>query len=268
MFDINAGCGRWALRPTPAGDPVSLERILRADGITKACTYPLEAYFWPDPQEANELHLPKISEMPFYVPSAVLNPILPRCLRDYSICRQNWRVPMIRLLPSYHMYKLDDPCVKSLAAQMEADGVVLGVHLRAEDPRNQNPLINLFPLSFMDVVGLASLFPRLRIVVIGLHKLNEVNELLPPKTMGDIAKGKTVPAALPDNMWIELSFFEESPTLETALLLFPPERLLFGTHAPIFYPRANVNKMHLSTVSDSVKESVSYNNARQLLGVR
>ena len=80
ILDVNCGCGVWPFRPTPAADAASLERLLRAEGVTRACAYPLEAYLWPDPQEANELRLPQLAESDFFVPSAVLNPTMPACL--------------------------------------------------------------------------------------------------------------------------------------------------------------------------------------------
>ena len=96
MFDVNCGCGVWPFRPTPPADAASLEAMLRAVGVTRACAYPLEAYLWPDPQEANELRLPQLAESDFFVPSAVLNPTLPGCLKAYRRCRE--KLPQSRPL--------------------------------------------------------------------------------------------------------------------------------------------------------------------------
>jgi predicted TIM-barrel fold metal-dependent hydrolase len=271
VLDINCGIGNWPFRPTPPADAASMEARLRAEGIARACAYALEAYLWPDPQEANELRLPELVQSPFFIPSAALNPTLPRCLRDYARCRQDWGVPLIRLMPGYHLYELTDPAVDALAVRAAEDGVVLGVHLRADDERMQNPLARVPPVPFQHAVELAARHPSLRVVVFGLARLNEVAFLFSDGTnlVNELAGGPTSAhqAALPDNLWIELSFFEFESSFASALKLFPVERLLFGTHAPLFYPRSNSLKIESSEAPDSAKAAVLRSNARGLLGV-
>lgn len=269
MFDINVGCGNWPFRPTPAGDAVSMEAWLRAEGVTRACAYPLEAYLWPDPQEANELRLAELAGSSFFVPSAVLNPTLPACSKSYGRCRQEWGVPMVRLLPNYHLYELDDAAVDTLAEQAAADGVVLGIHVRAEDKRMQNPIAEVPPLPIDDVVALARRHPDLRVVAFGFGRLWDKCDLVPPDMVKELQRRPQLDRrpALPDNLWIELSFFEHESSFASALKLFPAERLLFGTHAPLFYPRANVLKIKNSEAPDTAKEAVLRTNAEKLLGV-
>lgn len=74
-------------------------------------------------------------------------------------------------------------------------------------------------------------------------------------------------ASLPENLWIDLSFYEYESSLATAVALFRADRLLLGTHAPLFYPRSNVLKVRSSEVAEDVKAAVAGDNARALLGV-
>lgn len=270
MFDVNVGCGVWPFRPTPPADAASLKAWLRAEGITRACAYPLEAHLWPDPQEANELRLPELAESDFFVPSAVLNPTLPGWAKAYGRCRSEWGVPLVRLLPNYHLYELDAPGVDELAEQAGADGVVLGVHVRAEDKRMQNPIAKVPPFPVDDVVALAHRHPDLRVVAFGFGRLWDRCELAPPELVKELQRQPELErkADLPRNMWIELSFFEHESSLANALKLFPAERLLFGTHAPLFYPRANVLKIKNSEAPEGVKDAVLRTNAEELLGGR
>jgi len=270
IFDVNCGCGVWPFRPTLPADAASLERILRAEGIVRACAYPLEAYLWPDPQEANELRLPQLAESDFFVPSAVLNPTMPRCLKDYRHCREEWDVPMVRLMPGYHLYDLDDPRVDALAEQAAADGVVLGVYLRAEDKRMQNPIAKVPPRSVDETVALARRHPTLKVVAFGFGRLWDRCDLVPPDMVKLLQARPQLPRRpdLPPNLWIELSFFEHESSLANALKLFPAERLLFGSHAPLFYPRANVAKIQYSEAPQEAKVAVCRTNAEELLGVK
>ncbi len=268
MYDMAVGCGNWAMRPTPPADAGSLEIMLRAEGITGACGYPLEAWFWPDPQEANERRLPELAASDFFTPSAVVNPTLPAWRRGYDICRENWQCPLIRVMPGYHHYGLADPAVDTLAEQLTGDGVVLGVHLRAEDERMQNPIALVPGVPVPDVVALARRHPALSIVAFGFARLNEISSLAPEGLVASLT-GPAEPAGpleLPDNLWLDLSFFEYESSLVVATKLFRAQRLLFATHAPLFYPRSNVLKVRNSEAPDATKQTVTEANARALLG--
>jgi hypothetical protein len=52
---------------------------------------------------------------------------------------------MVRLMPNYHLYELSCPGVDELAEQAACDDVTLGVHVRAEDKRMQNPIAKVPP---------------------------------------------------------------------------------------------------------------------------
>ena len=270
MFDVNCGCGVWPFRPTPPADAASLEKLLRAEGVTRACAYPLEALLWPDPQEANELRLPQLAESGFFVPSAVLNPTMPACLKAYRRCREEWGVPMVRLFPGYHFYELGDPSVDELAGRAAADGVVIGVHGRVEGYAIRTPIGR--PRSFPpeDVGALAERHPGLRVVAFGVGKMWEEPYFVSREALQEVDAGPGFDRrpSLPENLWIELSFFEFECSFAAAAKLFPPERLLFGTNVPMFYPRCNVLKIKSSDAPESAKQAALFDNAAELLGVQ
>ena len=268
MFDMTVGCGNWAMRPAAPGDAASREEMLRSEGITGACGYPLEAWFWPDPQEANELRLPELTRSGFFMPSAVINPTLRAWRRGYDLCRDQWNVPLVRLMPGYHSYDLADPTIDALAERIAEDGVVLGVHLRAEDERMQNPIALIPCVPFTDVVALAERHPALRIAVFGFARMNELGAFAPEGMQSMLSAPQVGPLVrLPDNLWIDMAFHEHESSLAIAAKLFRTDRLLFSTHAPLFYPRSNVLKIRNSEASDDVKDAVTERNARALLEV-
>jgi len=173
-------------------------------------------------------------------------------------------------MPGYHLYELTDPSVDALAKRLTADGVILGVHLQAEDQRMQNPLAKVPPLPLTEVVALAERHPKLRVIAFGVARPAEAGFLLPEGAIKQLADRPELPhkASLPDNVWIELSFFEFESSFATALKLFPVERLLFGTHTPLFYARANILKIKNSEAPESAKTAVLAENAQKLLGVQ
>jgi predicted TIM-barrel fold metal-dependent hydrolase len=275
IFDVNCGCGVWPFRPTLPADASSLEELLRAEGVTRACAYPLEAYLWPDPQEANELRLPQLARSSFFVPSAVLDPTLPAWRKDYLHCRGEWGVPMVRLMPNYHLYELDHTGVDALAEQAAIDDVVLGVHQRAEDKRMQNPIAKVPNVLLDDIVTLARRRPDVRVVAFGCgwdrsSAVDPMCEFVPEDMASQLPLRPELDERpdLPTNLWIELSFVEHESSFANVLKLFPAERLLFGSHAPLFYPRANVAKIQYSEAPAKAKTAALRTNAQGLLGVK
>lgn len=268
MIDMNAGCGNWPFWPTRASDAAGLEALLRAEGVQRACAYPLEAYLWPDPQEANELWLPALAESPFFVPSAVVNPSLPLALKSYRACRRQWDVPLVRLFPSYHLYELGDARVDEVARAAAADGVILGVHIQAEDKRNRNPLlVEQAEVPMADIVALARRHPGLTVVAFCMARIGEASALVPAGAGRQLAEVRQLePAAdVPDNVYVDLSWLEFEDSFETALKLFRPDRLLLGTHAPVFYPKAAILKIQRSAAPEEAKQAALAGNASRLL---
>lgn len=268
MIDINAACGNWPFRPTLPGDAGGLEALLRAEGFEKACVYPIEGYLWSDPHEANLLRLPQLAESDFFIPAAVLDPTLPLALRHFDECRHRWGVPVVHIMPPYHLYDLDDPRVQTFAHRLAEEKVMLAVHLRAEDIRNRNPIYEPKEVSFSDAVALARRHPGLNVLVCGLARPAEANEFLPDGYVREMLAGRVGlehKADVPDNLLVELSFLELNESFKAALQLFRPEQILLGTHAPIFYPRSAVMKVTGSGLDETYQQAALKGNAERLL---
>jgi hypothetical protein len=172
-------------------------------------------------------------------------------------------------MPGYHDYDLAAAEVDALAERAAGDGVVLAVHLRAEDERMQNPIALVPGAPFDEVVSLANRHPDLRVVTFGLARLHELAGFAPDGLQGRLnAPAASEPlATLPENLWLDLSFFEYESSLAMATKLVRTDRLLFATHFPLFYPRCNILKVRNSEVAADVKSAVTTENAEALLGV-
>jgi hypothetical protein len=108
------------------------------------------------------------------------------------------------------------------------------------------------------------------VVAFGVARPAEASSLLPKGAIRQLAESPEFPhkASLPGNLWIELSFFEFESSFATALKLFPAQRLLFGTHTPLFYARANILKIRNSEAPESARKAALWENAQELLAVQ
>lgn len=72
-------------------------------------------------------------------------------------------------------------------------------------------------------------------------------------------------AGLPANVSLDLSFLEFEDSFATALKLIRPEQLLFGTCAPVHYPKASAMKIARSSAPERSKRMAFSDNAERLL---
>jgi predicted TIM-barrel fold metal-dependent hydrolase len=70
------------------------------------------------------------------------------------------------------------------------------------------------------------------------------------------------------NVWAEISFVESGQALAGALEALGPDRLVFGSHSPLFYFEAEAAKLDVAAedVPPAVLQAVRSTNAQALLG--
>jgi hypothetical protein len=69
------------------------------------------------------------------------------------------------------------------------------------------------------------------------------------------------------NVWVETAHIQHPMhSLRKLVDLVGPERVLFGTNAPLFYPEAAVFRLEHAPLSDSERRMIASDNALRLLG--
>src|SRR5262249_7748987 len=88
------------------------------------------------------------------LPFGTVNPALPDWEEDLRRCQEKYRMPGIRLYPSYHNYTLQKPEVAHLFQLVQKRGLIVQLAVRMEDPRVQ---LAVTRTPSVDVTGLPEL---------------------------------------------------------------------------------------------------------------
>ena len=248
LIDVNCSLGFWPFQLFPQDSPAKLARHLAAEGVSKALVSPIESVLFPDPHLISTRMLAKIGKYPDLIPVPAIDPSLSNwreCLDAYVEAGHGRAV---KIVPNYHRYDLDATCVDELMAALSRPRRVLLIQMRVEDERQHYPLMKVPGVEVDAIVGLANQYPRVPILCLCPY-LPEAMRLV----------GETA------NVYVDFSYIEYLNTLKHVLARIPAKRLLFGSHTPFLYTRANVMKLQCAEVSRQDMRLVSNGNARRLL---
>ena len=186
------------------------------------------------------------------VPFGAVNPTLPAWEEDLRRCREEHRMPGIRLHPNYHGYKLDDPAFARLLELAAGQGLAVQVVVSMEDERTQHALMRAPQVDVAPLLTLLPGCPGLRVEL--LNWWRGVKGALLPKL------------AAAGRVYFDIATVEGVGGVANLLKQVPAERVLFGSHAPLFYPESAVLKLRESVLSEQELAAVRRGNARRLLG--
>jgi len=229
-FDASAWAGIW---PFTMSAPVSLAAVvtrLEATGVTGAAISPLNAVLAPEPMGANLALLAEFDRANTaafdvrVVP--VINPSLPGWEDDFaSLVRDHGAaLGAVKLVPNYHGYAVDGRETIALARAAGAAGLGVCVQARMLDERAHHPLMKVPGVAADGIARLAAAVPEARFLACGLYQAE----------LAHIAPAGNVSA--------ELSSVESGDALANALAVLGEDRLLLGTHAPVYDPAPGVAK--------------------------
>jgi len=253
MIDTSVFCGHWPFRYLPDAGPHGLKSRLLSQGITEAWVAPLDAVFYQDPMHANELLHAAIQDDEYFVPVGALDVSLPSWRHDARRCLEKLRCRAFKIFPNYHRFAASGPEAVALCELAREANVPVCIQMRMQDEREHHPLVKVPGVPWQDVLDLARKAPRTRLLVCAPYR-NELKELQ---------------AAA--NIWAEFSFVEWELSLRTAIAAFRHERLVFGSHAPLYYVEAEEAKLDVVPAdfagenSLAVVAAIREGNARKLL---
>lgn len=248
LVDTNVHLSRWPLRRLSGDDTSALVAKLRSHGVTEAWAGSFDGLLHRDIDAVNaRLAQECQGSGGLLKPFGSVNPMLPDWEEDLRRCAEHHRMPGIRLHPAYHGYRLDDPAFARLLRLAAARGLVVQVVIAMEDRRMMHPLLQAESPELPPLAAVVKGVPGLRLELLGLKA--------PP------------PAELlqAGSVCFEHSMVDGVGGLARLFAQGPAERILFGSHAPLFYFESAILKLRESILTDEQLKAVRWANAARLL---
>jgi len=253
IVDVNVNLSRWPFRRLSHDETARLVAKLREQQISQAWAGSFDGLLHKDVAAVNARladECRKFGEVRL-VPFGSVNPTLPDWQDDVRRCHEQHGMPGIRLHPSYHGYRLDDPRFAELVQQATERDLVVQLVIRMEDDRTQHPLLRVDDVDVTPLPDIVAAVPNLRLVVLnGLRTLSKAS-------IGQLAASGQV--------WFEIAMQEGVGGIGNLLKLVPLERILFGSHFPLFYLESALLKLQESELGEFQKRAIRADNARKLL---
>ncbi len=230
IIDCNANLGSWPFRSTQYNTPEELlERLARVD-IERAWVTSLDALMLKDVSAANEPLAEALADHDALTAIGTVNPEWPAWERDIRGCA-NLGMPGVRVNPNYQQWLLTDPVFGDLLSAAGDLDLFVEVAVRMTDERHHHPLVMVAPVALGGLLDACAAHPETPIVIANAKNAEA-------KSVANDAAGE-----LPPNLYFEMSHFESVGGVQDMVNELGLGHVLFGTHAPYYYPEAATLKV-------------------------
>ncbi|NUM53579.1 MAG: amidohydrolase family protein [Candidatus Hydrogenedentes bacterium] len=253
ITDVHVTLSRWPFRRLPLDETSALVDALQARGVTQAWSGTFDGLLHKDIAGANGRLAEECARHGngVLLPFGVVNPKLPDWEEDVRRCAESFGMKGVRLYPNYHGYTLDDPVFARLLTLATERTLVVQLVTAMEDERMMHPLMQV---KAVDVTPLETVLPEVpgaRIVL--LNATRTVPFPLLPKIVGA------------GEVYVDIASLEGVAGISNLIERVPSNRVLFGSHAPLFYPESAVLKLDESTLDAELRDAIASGNAQRLL---
>ncbi len=253
LIDVNVNLSRWPLRRVCGDDISALVAMLRRMGVARAWAGSFDGLLHKDIAAVNARLADECRRhgRGLLIPFGSINPKLPEWEEELRCCVDVHGMPGIRLHPNYHGYKLDDPQFARLLWLATERRLIVQLVLLMEDERMMHPLLRVEAVDTAPLVDLVKQTPGLRLVL-----LNALSKLRGKPLSDLLAAGE---------VYLEISMLEGVGGVGNLLAQAPANRVLFGSHAPLFYFESALFKLTESPLTQNQLRAIRLENAQHLL---
>lgn len=253
ITDTHVYIGHWPHQQLLSEDPQKLVAELRRTGVSQAWTGSFDGLFHKDIASVNQRLADTCARIGdgMLIPFGTINPTLPDWEDDIRRCHETFHMPGIRLHPNYHGYTLDDPRFAKLLELAAARHLIVQLVTWIESERHlllnpHQPEVDVKPLA----VTIAQL-PRLRVIVTNCDHIFQGEPIRP----------------LLKNERIRFDFARARDASAIMQLIdkTSPERVVFGSCAPLHSVEAQASKLNGMKSSREVRRKIGSENATALL---
>jgi predicted TIM-barrel fold metal-dependent hydrolase len=250
IVDTHAYLSRWPFRRLAGDEPAEFAAAMRKHEIREAWVGSFDGLLHKDIGAVNERLAAdcRAQGAGLLVPFGSVNPVLPDWQEDLRRCRAVHRMPGIRLHPNYHGYTLADPRFTEVLRLAARSGLIVQVVVSMEDERTQHPLAAVPPVDLGPLAAIVSTIPALRLIVLNQKHDAPVQKL-----------------AAAGQVFFDFAMVERLRGLANLTAQVTRERVLFGSHFPLFYIESALFKMLESGLGKQDLDAIREGNAARLL---
>lgn len=250
IFDADTWIGHFPFQSYPQRTAADLLRRMDKAGIDKALVGTLNGLLYKDVHESNrELAKEVARHRDRLVPCAMLDPNYYGFRRDLKQCREEFGMPVLRLVPDYHGYSLRDRAAADMVAAAHEEGMRVAMISRIVDNRGRHRLDPGRGLSNDDALYLANQFPDASFLMLNFYT--------PP---GNKRWDK------PDGYFDIVRFVGKSGArMEEIIQMAGADRCVFGTTLLMRYPSAAKLALDVCDLSKRDREAILWRNLARLI---
>jgi predicted TIM-barrel fold metal-dependent hydrolase len=251
VIDTNISLFQWPFRRLPLDDTDALVKKTGSLGITQAWAGSFEGILHRDIAGVNKRLADTCRNRPELIPFGSINPELPDWEEDLRRCIEVHDMPGIRLHPNYHGYTLDAPRFRRLLQLATESGRFIQIASAMEDPRTQNPMLQVPDVDLAPLPKLMTSFPEARVQILNQNPRTPLPQQL----------------ANTPGVFFDTARVDGTDGVPKLVHSMPPGRVLFGSHSPFLIPEAALIRVHESSILDeSELRAVLSENAEQAIG--
>jgi len=253
IIDTNVNLSRWPFRRLAGDETPGLVAKLRKQNVAQAWAGTFDGILHKD---IGGVNFRLAAECRTYgkvllTPFGSINPKLPGWQEDLRQCAQGYHMPGIRLHPNYHGYELKDPVFAELLHLAAEHGLIVQLVVSMEDLRTQHPLMRMPPVDVSALHRIVKSEAAVRLMLLNWWPALRGQRLDPLVEAGAV--------------YFDIATVEGIEGIARLVERLPPERVLFGSHFPLFHFEAALLKMQESGLPEDKKSMLFEDNARRML---